>query len=416
MKSKFLQSYQVIFAVMLFVIACSKESSPELKVSDIALTFTTYPKTKTMVISNKGDGELSWEITNIPNWISLSKNSGKITSNVDTLKVTANINQAIGTYSGTFSINSNGGNKDITVSLTIGNWQEQVPMKIKRGACGVVEKDGKIYVIGGLKTEDIALPNVEVYDPVTDLWIEKAPMPTARGDFGCVIVDGKIYAIGGINPDITDVVEVYDPANDSWTTKTPLPSPRGHVTASAVGTKIYVIGGSKQIGEIWSGLNTVEEYDIQTDSWTTKQNMPSSRWSLSSCVVDGKIYAIGGNQYPNQPTVVGNVEEYDPAEDTWISKNPMPTARYSLSCSLVNDKIYAIGGWSSSALGPLYSNVEEYDPETDTWQAKSGLPFKIALLSTCTVNGKIYAIGGTGTVHPFEMTSNIFLYEPGNDQ
>jgi N-acetylneuraminic acid mutarotase len=411
MKTKFSFAYRIIMTGLLLLIACSKESPPELKVSDTALTFTTYPNTKTLVISNNGEGELSWEINNKPSWIELSKSSGKVTSNVDTLMITVDINQAVGTYSGTLSINSNGGNTDVTITLTIGIWQERAPMITKRCGCGAVEIDGKIYAIGGLYTEDIALSNVEAYDPGTNKWTEKTPMPTARGSFGCAAVDGKIYIIGGINPDIVATVEVYDPNTDSWVTKTPLPSPMGHVTASAVGTKIYVIGGSEQLGSLWSGRNTVDEYDTQTDSWTTKKSMPSSRWSLSSCVINGKIYAIGGNQYPNEPVVVGTVEVYNPIEDTWTSKNPMPTHRYSLSCSLADGKIYAIGGWAGSGSGPLYSTVEEYDPVTDTWKIRSDLPLEIALLSTCTVNGKIYAIGGTSTIHPFTRINNVYVYD-----
>jgi len=29
-------------------------------------------------------------------------------------------------------------------------------------------------------------------------------------------------------------------------------------------------------------------------TWTTKADMPTGRWHLSTCAADGKIYAIGG--------------------------------------------------------------------------------------------------------------------------
>ena len=56
------------------------------------------------------------------------------------------------------------------------------------------------------------------------------------------------------------------------------------------------------------------------------------------------------------------MEEYDPATDTWVRKADMPTARYGLSTCVVNGKIYAIGG--SVALfgfGQPLSTVEVYD-------------------------------------------------------
>ena len=73
-------------------------------------------------------------------------------------------------------------------------------------------------------------------------------------------------------------------------------------------------------------------------TWTQKADMPTARWHLSTSVVDGKIYAIGG---------VGSfkkVEEYDPATDTWTEKADMPTRRIFIATSVVDGKIYAIGG------------------------------------------------------------------------
>ena len=127
------------------------------------------------------------------------------------------------------------------------------------------------------------------------------------------------------------------------------------------------------------------------DTWTTRADMPTARFGLSTSVVNGKIYAIGGERSA-QP--LSTVEEYDPATDTWTAKADMPTARYALSTSVVNGKIYAIGG----ALNPnaSFPTVEEYDPATDTWTKKADMPTARAVLSTSAVNGKIYAIGGIG--------------------
>ncbi|MHC4686674.1 MAG: Kelch repeat-containing protein, partial [Planctomycetota bacterium] len=57
------------------------------------------------------------------------------------------------------------------------------------------------------------------------------------------------------------------------------------------------------------------------------------------------------------------------AEGIWTTKSPMPTARYVLSSSVVDGKIYAIGGDPAGA-----STVEAYDPVTDTWTRKANMP------------------------------------------
>jgi hypothetical protein len=48
-------------------------------------------------------------------------------------------------------------------------------------------------------------------------------------------------------------------------------------------------------------------------------------------------------------------------EDTWTAKADMPTARFNLSTSVVNGKTYAIGGSVAAFPFAPVSTVEEYD-------------------------------------------------------
>lgn len=152
--------------------------------------------------------------------------------------------------------------------------------------------------------------------------------------------------------------------------------------------------------------------------WIPKANMPSSRWDLSSCVVDGKIYAIGG-AYRYAPR--SYVEVYDPVTDTWMRKSDMPTARLGLSTSVVNGKIYAIGGgliestWSN---GESFKTVEEYDPATDTWATKSEMLRARGWHSAVVLDGKIYIIGGadspSGPSGGVQIRT-VDVYDPSTD-
>jgi len=100
--------------------------------------------------------------------------------------------------------------------------------------------------------------------------------------------------------------------------------------------------------------------------WTKKADMPTARDGLSTSVVDGKIYAIGGAVVIN--IVLPTVEVYDPAIDKWMKGSDMPTPRMFFSASEVRGKIYAVGG-SKVADVPL-STGEEYMPE--------GWPFSVS--------------------------------------
>ena len=50
-----------------------------------------------------------------------------------------------------------------------------------------------------------------------------------------------------------------------WATKAPMPTPRTENVAASIGNKIYVVGGFAENGQT---LNTVEVYDVETNTWS----------------------------------------------------------------------------------------------------------------------------------------------------
>ncbi|TKJ33297.1 MAG: hypothetical protein CEE38_20835 [Planctomycetes bacterium B3_Pla] len=299
-----------------------------------------------------------------------------------------------------------------SVSLAQGDvWTEKAPMPTTRLALAGSVVNRKIYAIGG--RADGAL--VTEYDPATDTWTTKTRMPTARFGLATSVVDGKIYAIGGsTGPGTTSATRVateeYDPATDIWTKKTAMPTGRWALAACVVDRKIYAIGGVP--GNPWiTHLRTVEEYDPLTDTWTKKADMPTARGFLSASVVDGKIYVIGGALASK--TMLSTVEVYDPITDTWTTKTPMSTARNGLATAEVDGIIYAFGGGTMIPSGG-FSVVEAYDPATDTWTTKTDMPAPTCWHSTGVVDGRIYAFGGSATspeLHPPGFRT-VYEYEP----
>ncbi|MFC1718812.1 sigma-70 family RNA polymerase sigma factor [Candidatus Poribacteria bacterium] len=274
-----------------------------------------------------------------------------------------------------------------------GKWTQKADMLTGRRGSAVGVVDGKIYIIGGQGPGGENLAHVEVYDPVADTWSKKSNIPTPRHDLFGGVVNGKIYAIGGgreAGPFFLPTVEVYNPVTDTWKKKADMSTAKICSAVGVVNGKIYVIGGTVDL--TWAGISTVEEYNPVTDIWTKKADMPTPRSNISSAasVVDGKIYVIGGTTRNFIP--VSTVEVYDPATDTWTKKADMPTPRLGLSTTVMNGKIYAIGG--GAPWNPL-PTVEVYNPATDTWTKKPDMPTSRGELSACEVGGKIYAIGGT---------------------
>ncbi|MFC1604600.1 kelch repeat-containing protein [Planctomycetota bacterium] len=190
----------------------------------------------------------------------------------------------------------------------------------------------------------------------------------------------------------------------TWTQKTDMPTARWNLTTSVVDGKIYAIGG---VG----GFKKVEEYDPATDTWTEKADMPTGRVFLASSVVDGKIYVIGGYNFWGGAALAA-VEEYDPATDTWTKKADMPAPRGALGTSVVNGKVYVIGGNGKGDV--TLAMVEEYDPATDTWTRKADMPTARLFVNTSVVNGKIYAIGGI-TEYAWPAFPTVEEYDPVTD-
>jgi len=191
---------------------------------------------------------------------------------------------------------------------------------------------------------------------------------------------------------------------DTWAKRADMPTARWYLSASAVNGKIYAIGGQNP-----TILSIVEEYDTVADIWTKKADMPTARNDFSTSVVDGKIYAIGGYN----GNWLSTVEEYDPATNTWTKKANMPTARACISADVVDGKIYTIGG--NQCFGcPALPTVEVYDPATDTWEKKADMLTPRWNLSTSVVDGKIYAIGGAVPGDVFLVT--VEEYDPGTNK
>jgi N-acetylneuraminic acid mutarotase len=186
-------------------------------------------------------------------------------------------------------------------------------------------------------------------------------------------------------------------ADGIWTTRADMPTGRWELSTCIVDGKIYAIGGA---GPVYQALGTVEVYDPVTDTWQAKSEMPTARQCLSTSVVNGKIYAIGGGAASSisytSLEVFSTVEEYDPAIDTWATKSEMPTARLCHHASVVDGRIYVIGGSDASTPddGSHVRMVEVYDPATDTWTQKGNMPASRAAGFSSMVNGKIYRCSG----------------------
>jgi len=201
----------------------------------------------------------------------------------------------------------------------------------------------------------------------------------------------------------------------TWTKKADMPTARQSLSTSVVDGTIYAIGGVAGGGDPFNLIqvfSTVEAYDPSTDTWTKKTDMPTPRFIFSTSVVDGIIYAIGGAE---DTTYAGlsTVEAYDPSTDTWTKKTDIPTPRWAVSTAVVNGIIYAIGGAPDIGSTGL-PTVEAYNPATDTWTTLKEMPTPRVFPTANVVDGKIYTVGGGATTLGNAFPT-VEIYNPATD-
>jgi L-ascorbate metabolism protein UlaG (beta-lactamase superfamily)/N-acetylneuraminic acid mutarotase len=281
----------------------------------------------------------------------------------------------------------------VATAATEDTWTYKADIPTARTWFGGCVLDGKIYIIGGGRSDSSATSAVEMYDPVTDMWTKMANIPSARCYSASCTFNGKIYVFGG-GPGVWSSADksvfLYDPQTDAWTQKADMPYAIGGSGIVVVDNMIYLIGGALSASS--PPVRTVMAYDPMTESWTQKADLPTARELLSACVVDGKIYAIGGCKENWQTFAYKIVEVYDPSTNTWTSRQDIPTARWSLGACVVKGSIYAIGGCSNGLQASTANEV--YDPATDTWTTKAPMQQRRLGHFVGLVGNKIYAIGG----------------------
>jgi hypothetical protein len=143
----------------------------------------------------------------------------------------------------------------------------------------------------------------------------------------------------------------------------------------AVGNEIYGAGcyvaGNQKVKKFI-------KYNPITNDWNELPAFSKPRVGFSFISLNNKIYVIGGDSnlfQSNNHAPVPYVEEYDLNSNSWLLKADMPTSRILSVTNTINNKIYVIGGVISfnSQWLPAYAN-EVFDPLSNIWTQKANTP------------------------------------------
>ena len=108
---------------------------------------------------------------------------------------------------------------------------------------------------------------------------------------------------------------------------------RKAVASTVLNGKVYAIGGQDKA--------SVEVYDPSTESWSAGVALPSEVNHGTAITVSGRIYLVGGRNASDQN--IKQVLSFDPSVNQWSSKANMPTARRGAKLVLVRKS--NLGNW-----------------------------------------------------------------------
>lgn len=281
-----------------------------------------------------------------------------------------------------------------------------------------------------------AVPNADDYAPqfsgetIFTQGVRAPFMEPMRSSFGTILHDGLLYMCGGHQgpehtypkESFTDNFNVYDKRINNWRELAPRPAKAHGYTLAAHGNYIYAFGGfayNEGTKPAWKSIDTIDRYDVRTNTWTTVGKLTKPRSSNIAATVGDKVYLVGGwdatpkaaNDY--EGTFHSSVDVFDlKTETVSVAPYQMPLPlRRAFTGVEYKDQILLVGGLGvGSSHFELISNVTLMDPKTGIATELPKLPFATFAPAAETIGDELFVFGGmfkTGDMN-YEYVSHIY--------
>ncbi|CAN8303900.1 unnamed protein product [Cochlearia groenlandica] len=164
------------------------------------------------------------------------------------------------------------------------------------------------------------------------------------------------------------VWRAFDLRNRAWHEIPAMPCrdkvcPHGFRPVSApFESTMFVCGG--RVLDSDCPLDLVLKYDMVRNRWTVANKMVTPRSFFASGVMDGLIYAAGGNSA--DLFELDSAEVLNPFDGKWRPISSMVAHMASYDATVLNEKLYVTEGW----LWPFFvlPRGQVYDPRNDRWE------------------------------------------------
>jgi len=284
------------------------------------------------------------------------------------------------------------------VPVTTGTlvWKTAASAPIGLAEAQTASANGKMYVFGGYYTPWLATNHAYSYNPSTNAWARLADMPQPLTHMG-VAADGRyIYIAGGYvtNPTTKQqtfasaIVWRYDTQTNTYSKFISLPSPRGAGALAVVNNQLHFFGGVN-LNRVGQTEHWMLDLTNASPKWVAQTPMPFTRNHLAAVVLDGRIYAMGGQEGTDDKAPDPDVLVYfDPKHpDQWTAVADLPAARSHMAAISTGDHIIVMAGEGTG--GKILASTVEYDPLTNTWSPMTAMPDVRLAPVAGYINGRI---------------------------
>jgi hypothetical protein len=238
-------------------------------------------------------------------------------------------------------------------------------------------------------------------------WTPANPSPVVRLEGAAAVVGGKIFAFGGFGAafEAQTAVDVYDPVTGNWSALAPMPRGVTHSQAAVVGNRVYIAGGFEGTSP-GAAIADVMVYDVGANTWSTTSmpDLPAPRASGALVALGTRIHYLSGLQ-ANRCTDVTDHLVLDTANPGagWTALAPLPETKNHFNAVIVDGSIYAVGGQRGHDCGIVYlRSAHRYDPQANAWTTLPEMPVERSHHepSMFAWNGFVVVAGGTNSVEP----------------
>ena len=346
---------------------------------------------------------------------------------------------AIGTTSVTATLGTVAASASVAVTTNTWTAAPQMPTERVAGHTATLLTNGKLLVVGGVKSAGAGTAAADLFDPVALTWTSVAPMNAMRSSHAATLLaDGRVLVTGGSTVSSTAAkgyvnnasAEIYDPVANTWTATPTMSVARSHHTATLLPDgKVLVVGGENVLYLVEP---TAEIYDPVANTWSAPRAQPISPRSQHTATLlpSGLVLIAGGFDIVNGLlTPLTTAELYDPVLHTttttstdvngitttttvitggldFTATTPMAFTHYGHSATrLADGRVVIVGGNTTQ--------TEIYDPVAATWTTQG------ATAATHTshgavllADGRILVAGGTQFAQPaaelFDPASGVW--------